>query len=81
MAKESVQKSMGVFAAVFAHTGDLTKEEAQKLSGLDENAFEEAYGKAALVAKKMQSAESNKVEHFMNHLGEEINEYMNKFFV
>ncbi len=81
MAKESVQKSMGVFAAVFAHTGELTKEEAKKLSGLDDSAFEVAYAKAAQVAKKLQSAESNKVEHFMNHLGEEINEYMNKFFI
>ncbi|MFW5490584.1 MAG: hypothetical protein ACNI3A_19555 [Desulfovibrio sp.] len=81
MAKEDVQKSMGVFAAVFAHTGELSKEEAKELSGLDDNAFEEAYAKAALVAKKVQAAESNKVEHFMNHLGEEINEYMDKFFL
>ncbi len=81
MAKDSVQKSMGVFAAVFAHTGHISKEEAQKMSGLSPQAFEEVYAKAAAVASKMQNAESNKLEQFLNGLGDEIDGYMKHFFI
>lgn len=81
MSKDNVQKSMGVFAAVFAHTGHISKEEAQKMSGLSPAAFEEVYQKAAKVADKLQKAESNKLEKFLNGLGDEIDDYMKHFFI
>lgn len=79
--KENVQKSLGVFAAVFAHTGHITREEAQKMSGLSPSEFDKVYEKAARVAAKVQAAETNKVERFLNELGEEIDDYMGKFFI
>lgn len=81
MSSDSVQKSMGVFAAVFAHTGHISKDEALRMSGLSPKAFEEAYAKAAAVAAKMQNAESNKLEQFLNGLGDEIDGYMKNFFI
>ncbi len=81
MSRDNVQKSMGVFAAVFAHTGHISKEEAQRMSGLSPQAFEEVYAKAAGVAAKMQKAQSNKLEQFLNGLGDEIDGYMKNFFI
>ncbi|WP_029893603.1 hypothetical protein [Desulfohalovibrio reitneri] len=78
---ENIQKSMGVMAAVFAHLGKISKEEALKMSGLSEAAFEEVYNKAGNVASKMQKTESNKVEHFFNALGEEVDDYMKTYFI
>lgn len=80
MSKDNVQKSMGLFAAVFAHTGHISREEALAMSGLSPEAFEEVYAKAAQVAKKVQAAQVNKVEEFVNGLGDELDDYMGSLF-
>ena len=41
MPKEKIRKMTGVFAAVFAHTGHISRDEAKEVSGLDDSAFED----------------------------------------
>ncbi len=52
MPKEKIRKMTGIFASVFAHTGHISKDDAKEISGLDDNAFEEAYSKASNIAGK-----------------------------
>lgn len=73
MAKEKVRKMTGVLAAVFAHAGHISKEEAHEISGLDHGAFEEVYAKAAKIAEKMAGGKG--MDKFLAHFGEEIDEY------
>jgi hypothetical protein len=79
MAKEKVKKMTGVFASVFSHAGHISKEEAKEISGLDDSSFEEVYAKAANVADKLMKAEGDKVDKFLNHFAEEIDEWMKEF--
>jgi hypothetical protein len=79
MPKEKIRKMTGIFAAVFAHTGHISKDDAKEISGLDDHAFEEAYGKAANIADKFMDAEGKKMDKFMEHFGKEIEEYLKGF--
>lgn len=79
MSKEKVKHLTGVFAAVFAHTGHITKDDAKEISGLDDHAFEEAYGKASNIADKFLDAEGKKMDTFMEHFGREIEEHLKGF--
>ena len=79
MAYQKVKHMSGVFASVFAHIGHITKEEAKEIGGLAENDFEKVYTKAAKIADKVTKAEGNKMDHFLNHFAEEIDEYVKKF--
>jgi hypothetical protein len=47
MPKKYIREMTGIFAAVFAHTGHISKEDAKEISGLDDASFEEAYQKAS----------------------------------
>ncbi len=81
MAQKNVKKMMGVLSGVFVHTGNLTKEEAMKMSGMDEEEFKTAYEKAANVVKKLESYDTaaEKYDKFSEHLWEELQEYVKKF--
>ena len=79
MAKEKVKKMTGVFAAVFSHTGHISKEEAKEISGLDDSGFEEVYKKASNVADKLMKHEGDKADKFLDHFAEEIDEWMKEF--
>ncbi len=79
MAKEKVKHLAGVFASVFAHAGHITKEEAKEVSSLADHEFEEAYRKASTIAEKVMQAEGNKMEKFLEHLAEEMDEHMAHF--
>lgn len=79
MAYQKVKHMTGVFASVFAHTGHITKEQAREISGLAEKDFEKVYSKAARVASKLDKAEGNKMDHFLNHFAKEIDEYVKEF--
>jgi hypothetical protein len=81
MPKQNVKKIHGVIAGVFAHTGHLSKEEAMEMSGLDEQEFDEVYGKAQNVVKKVSAYEkaSERYDKFADHLYEEIQDYVKKF--
>ena len=79
MPKEKIRKMTGVFAAVFAHTGHISKDDAREISGLDDHAFEEAYKKASNIADKFMDAEGKKMDKFMEHFGKEIEEYFKGF--
>ncbi|WP_291328708.1 hypothetical protein [Desulfovibrio sp. UCD-KL4C] len=81
MAQKNVKKMMGVLSGVFVHTGNLTKEEAMKMSGMDEAEFKTAYEKAANVVKKLESYDTaaEKYDKFSEHLWEELQEYVKKF--
>ena len=79
MAKEKVKHMTGVFASVFAHAGHISKEEAKEISGLDETNFEKAYGKASNIAEKLMKIEGNKMDKFLEHFAEEIDEWMKEF--
>jgi hypothetical protein len=76
MSKQHIQKANGVFIAYFVHTGQLSKEEAQKMSGLDDTHFNEAYHKAGKIAAKV--GDDKNVAKLYNHLAEEVEEYMKK---
>lgn len=76
MPKEKIRKMTGIFASVFAHTGYISKDDAKEISGLDDRAFEEAYSKASNIADKVLDAEGKKMDKFMEHFAEEIEEYM-----
>jgi len=79
MPKEKIRKMTGIFAAVFSHTGHISKEDAKEISGLDDHAFEEAYEKASNIADKFMDAEGKKMDKFMEHFGKEIEEYLKGF--
>lgn len=79
MAKEKVRKMTGVFASVFAHKGHISKEEAKEISGLDDNTFEEVYQKASNIAGKLEQSGGEKMDKFLDHFGQEIEEWMNEF--
>lgn len=76
MPKENIKKMTGVFAAVFAHTGHISKEEAKEISGLDDSAFEEAYRKASGIAARVMKAGGNKMDVFLDHYGKEVEKWM-----
>ncbi|MFZ5812426.1 MAG: hypothetical protein ACOY4F_10315 [Thermodesulfobacteriota bacterium] len=78
MAKQEIKKINGVVSAYFAHTGHITKAEAQELSGLDAGHFEEVYAKAARIFDKIENDPNAKVNKFLDHLAAEIDEYMKK---
>ena len=79
MAKEKIKHMTGVFASVFAHAGHISKEDAKEISGLDDEGFEKAYGKASNIAEKLMKAEGNKMDKFLEHFGEEIDEWTKEF--
>ena len=79
MPKEKVRKMSGVLASVFAHTGHISKEEAQEISGLDDENFETVYKKAENVASKFMAHEGKKMDKFIEHFAEEIEEYVKEF--
>ncbi|WP_031481985.1 hypothetical protein [Maridesulfovibrio frigidus] len=81
MAKKNVKKMMGVMSGVFVHTGNLSKEEAMEMTGMDEAEFKTVYDKAANVVKKLESYDSaaEKYDKFSKHLWEELQEYVEKF--
>jgi hypothetical protein len=79
MPKEEIRKMTGVFAAVFAHTGHISKEEAKQISGLDDSVFEEVYQKASNIADKVMKAESKKMDAFLTHFAKEIEAWMKHF--
>ena len=72
MPKEKIRKMAGVFTAVFAHTGHISKEEAKEISGLDDSSFEEVYRKASSIADKVMKAEGKKMDALLTHFGKEI---------
>lgn len=76
MPKEKIRKMSGVFAAIFAHTGHISKEEAREISGLDDRGFEEAYGKASLIAARIMKSEGSKMNAFLDHYGKEVEKWM-----
>ena len=79
MAKETVKYLAGVFASVFAHGGLITKEEAKEISTLGEQEFEEAYRKASTITEKVMQAEGNRMDKFLKHQVEEMDEHMAHF--
>ena len=79
MAKKKVKHMTGVFASVFAHAGHITKEEAKEIAGLEDHEFEKVYEKAASVSEKMMQAGGKKMDKFLEHFAEEIEEYMAHF--
>jgi hypothetical protein len=79
MPKEKIKKMTGVFAAVFAHTGHISKEDAKEISGLDDSAFEEVYQKASTIADKVMKAEGKKMDVFLEHYAKVIDEWMKGF--
>jgi hypothetical protein len=75
MAKEKVRRINGVIASVFSHTGYISKEDAQEISGLDDSEFNKVYAKAAEISRKIIRAEGNKVDAFIEHIAREIDAY------
>ena len=67
MPKKQIREMTGIFAAVFAHTGHISKEDAKEISGLDDASFEVAYQKASTIADKVMKAEGKKMEAFIAH--------------
>lgn len=78
MAKQEIKKINGVVSAFFAHTGHITKAEAQELSGLDASHFDEVYNKAAKIFDKIDGDKNAKVNKLLDHLASEVDEYMKK---
>ena len=76
MAKEKIKKMSGIFASVFAHAGHISKEEAREISGLDDQAFDEAYSEASSIADKFMDAEGHRMDQFIQHFGAKMEEYM-----
>ena len=79
MAKEKVKQMIGVFASAFAHAGHITKEEAKEIAGLADDEFEKVYDKAASISEKMMQAGGKKMDKFLEHFAEEIEEYVAHF--
>lgn len=78
MRKDKVKKMSGVLASVFAHSGHISKEDAKEISGLDDSAFEEVFEKASRIADRFIEKESVKMDHFAEHFGKEIEEYVHE---
>ena len=68
-----------MFAAMFSHTGHISREEAKKISGLDDESFEEVHSKASNIIEKFTDKEEQKVDKLMEHFGKEIEKYMEDF--
>ncbi|MGA8242363.1 MAG: hypothetical protein WB818_17445 [Desulfobacterales bacterium] len=79
MSKEKVRQLTGVMASLFSHIGHISKEEAQKISGLGENEFKEAYEKAAGISDRILKTEGNKMDAFMEHFAKEIDAYFRHY--
>jgi hypothetical protein len=79
MSKQHIREIIsGMLASVFAHTGHISKDDAKKISGLDDSAFEEVFEKASSVADKFLDAEGKKLDKFCEHFGKEVEEHMRK---
>ena len=79
MAKETARKILGVTAAVFAQTGQISKAEALEISGLDEQDFDEVVHKAQLAEQELKAAK--KEPSFYDIVSKATSEYfglMNK---
>ena len=79
MSKEKVRKMTGIFASIFAHTGHISKDDAKEISGLDGEAFDEAYLEASSVADKFMEAEGESMEKFMDSEGKKMDKFMEHF--
>ena len=79
MKKENIKKMTGLFAAVFAHTGHISKEDAKEISGLDDGTFEQVYQKASTIADKVTKTEGKKMDAFLDRYAKEIEEWMKHF--
>lgn len=76
MAKEQIRCMTGVFAAVFAHLGHISKEEAKEISGLGDEEFEKVYAKASNIAGALVDAKGKKMNTLLDHFGKEIDHWM-----
>lgn len=76
MAKHKIRNLTSVIAAVFSHTGHISKEDAREISGLDGQDFETAYAKAADIIEKVMQTEGDKMETFLAQIGKEIDAYV-----
>lgn len=72
MSKEDVRKMTGMFAAMFSHTGHISREEAKEISGLDAETFEEVHFKASNIIQRFEQHEERRVDMLMDHFGEEV---------
>jgi hypothetical protein len=79
MPKEKIRKMTGLFAAVFAHTGHISKEDAREISGLDDSAFEEVYQKASTIADEVMKSKGKKMDVFLAHYGKEVDVWLKQF--
>lgn len=79
MAKEKVRHLSAVFTSVFAHTGYISKEDAKEISGLEDSEFEKAYAKASTITEKAMQAEGRKMDKFLEHFRDEIDQLMENF--
>jgi hypothetical protein len=79
MPKEKIRKMTGLFAAVFAHTGHISKEDAREISGLDDSAFEEVYQKASTIADEVMKSKGKKMDVFLAHYGKEVDLWLKHF--
>jgi hypothetical protein len=75
MAKDTVRRINGVIASVFCHTGYISKDDAQDISGLDDRQFDEVFAKAAGISQKIILAKGNKVDAFIGYIAREIRAY------
>jgi len=76
MAKEKVKRLNGVLASVFAHTGHISRADAQEISGLNDHEFEETYNRASDIVEKVMKHEGRKMDGFMEHFAEEIDHWL-----
>jgi len=74
MAKENVRKVLGVTAAVFAQLGQISKEEALEMSGLDAKSFEEAANRAKKAEEELKAGK--KEASFYDIVSKATAEYM-----
>lgn len=74
MPKENIRKVLGVTAAVFARMGQLSPEEAQEMSGLDKQTFNEAMHKAQMAEEELKAAK--KEPSFYDIVSKAADEYM-----
>ena len=79
MSTEKVRQLTGVMASLFSHIGHISKEEAQKISGLGEKEFKEVYDKAAGISDRILKTEGNKMDAFMEHFAKEIDAYFRHY--
>jgi hypothetical protein len=78
VAKEEIKHMTGVFAAVFAHLGDISREEAMEIGGLEVEKFEQVYAKTSRIAEKLDKAEGKKMDVLLEYFGEEIEHWAKK---